>query len=236
MQSKGQIFALTWFCVAAIAVGAGAQTKSDTIRTDTVRNRYTPTGVRVGYDMINPVKTYVQDNFKGWELQADVDFDRYYLVVEYGNWGKNLASDSAAYANTGNYWRAGIDVNFLTKDPERNVFFLGARYGRSVFSETMSVMRYDPAWGHHSDTFRHSDVTASWVELTTGLKVKIWKMVWLGYTARFKFARSAAGSSEMLPYNIPGFGNTDKDTAWGFNYYLLVRLPLRKTPAPPAPK
>lgn len=234
MRSKSLALLFSVLCFAA---NSNAQANErDTIPTDTLRNRYMPTGVRIGYDLISPVKTYVQDDFDGWEVQGDVDFGRYYLALEYGSWGKNLATDSVTYASSGNYWRVGVDVNFLTKDPDRNVFFLGARYGRSVFTESMSVVRYDPVWGLLSETFHHSDVNASWVELTTGLKVKIWKVIWLGYTARFKFALSAAGSAEMLPYNVPGFGNTDKETAWGFNYYLMIRLPLRKAPALPAGK
>lgn len=232
MGSKSLAFVFIVFCFAA-----NAQTdERDSIPQDSVRNRYMPTGVRIGYDVISPIKTTAQDNFEGWEIQGDVDFDRYYLAVDYGSWGRNLASDSTSYASTGRYWRIGVDVNFLTKDPDRNVFFLGARYGRSVFTESMHVVRYDPVWGAFDDTFHQSDVNASWVELATGLKVKIWKFLWLGYTARFKFALSPAGSPEMLAYNVPGFGNTDKETAWGFNYYLMFRLPFRKAPVPSTKK
>jgi len=207
-----------------------AQNTQDSVATDTLRNKYLPTGIRVGYDLLAFGRTRFQDNFQGWEIQGDADFDRYYLAVEYGSWGRNLNSDSARYANTGNYWRAGVDVNFLTTDPDRNMFFLGGRYGRSNYTESMSITRYDPVWGLMADNFYHSGVRAHWIELTTGLRVKIWKIVWLGYTARFKFGLSAKGSSEMLSHDIPGFGSTDKETTWGFNYYLMIRLPVRKAP------
>lgn len=220
-----------------VCLGAGiptsAQEKQDSVGVDSLRSRFLPTGVRVGYDLISAGKTYFQDDFSSWEVQGDIDFNRYYLVVEYGSWSKDRASDSTSYSNSGNYWRVGVDVNFLPNDPDRNTFFLGARYGRSVFSETMHVNRFDPAWGLLSDTFHHNNVGASWIELTTGLKVKIWQWLWLGYTARFKFGLSAKGSDEMLPYDVPGFGLTDKETTWGFNYYLIVRLPVRKAPVPP---
>lgn len=207
-----------------------AQGKMDTLVQDTVRNKYVPTGIRVGIDLLAYGKTRFQDNFTGWEFEGDMDFDRYYLALEYGSWGKKLNSDSAGYENRGTYWRAGIDVNFLTKDPDRNMFFLGARYGRSVFTESMSVTRFDPVWGLLSDNFYHSNVRASWIELTAGLRVKVWKIFWLGYTGRFKFALSNDGTTEMLPHDVPGFGRTNKDTTWGFNYYLMIRLPIRKAP------
>jgi len=210
-----------------------AQDGADTLARDTIRNRFVPTGVRIAADVVSPVKSYFQDNYEGWEFQGDIDFSRYLFTLEYGHWERDHISESATYGNSGNYWRAGIDVNFLTKDPDRNVFFLGARYGQSVFSESMSVSRIDPVWGELSDTFYHSGVNASWIELTTGLKVKIWKIFWLGYTGRLKFGLSTKGSQEMLAYDVPGFGRTDKETTWGFNYYLMIRLPIRK--APPVP-
>jgi hypothetical protein len=213
-----------------------AQEEQDTAKVDTVRNKYLPTGIRVGTDIISLVKTRTQDNFEGWEVQGDIDFNRYYVALEYGTWGRNLHSDSAAYANTGTFWRAGIDVNFLTKDPDRNMFFLGARYGRSVFTESLSMQHYDPNWGATADNFYHTGVNASWLELTAGLRVKIWKIFWLGYTGRLKFALSTNGTEEMLPHDVPGFGRTNEPTTWGFNYYLMVRLPIRKAPSSPPGK
>lgn len=216
---------------------ARSQSEQDTVAVDTVKNKFLPTGVRIGYDVIGFAKSRLQDDFHGWEFVGDVDFNRYYLALEYGNWGRNLMADStASYSNSGNYWRVGIDVNFLTKDPDRNVFFLGARYGRSDFSESMTVLAHNPLWGDMSDTFHHSDIKASWIELTTGLKVKIWKIFWFGYTGRLKFALSTDGSSEMLSYDVPGFGRTDKETTWGFNYYVMIRIPVRKAPPPPPKK
>ena len=216
--------------------GAVFAQEADTLRVDTLKNKYLPTGIRVGVDVIALAKSHFQDDFGGWEIAADVDFDRYLLAVEIGNWGRNFASDSATYGNSGNYWRVGIDVNFLTKDPDRNVFFLGARYAKSVFAESMSVMRYDPVWGLLADKFYHSDVNASWIELTTGLKVKVWKVIWLGYTARFKFALSGDVTEEMLPADIPGFGTADNKVTWGFNYNIMIRLPIRKATVPTSMK
>ena len=212
-----------------------AQDEQNAATTDTVRNKYFPTGIRVGADVISLVKTRTQDNFEGWEVQGDVDFNRYYAALEFGRWGRDLNSDSAVYANRGTFWRAGIDVNFLTKDPDRNMFFLGARYGRSVFTESLNIQRYDPIWGPMDDNFYHANVNAWWIELTSGLRVKIWKIFWLGYTGRFKFALSTKGTEEMIPHDVPGFGRTNKDTTWGFNYYLLIRLPIRKAPPLVAP-
>lgn len=210
---------------------------ADTVKTDTVKNRYLPTGIRFGTDIVAVVKTKTQDDFRGWEMNADVDFNRYFLTGDFGHWERTYVTDSANYSNSGNYWRTGIDVNFLTKDPERNMFFIGFRYGRSKFSEDLTIISSDKIWGDVTRSYANDNVTARWLELTSGIRVKIWQALWLGYTARFKFSLKTKGETEMLPHDVPGYGRTDKDSYWGFNYQLFIRIPFRKMPPlPPAKK
>ena len=214
---------------------SGQQEKKDTVQTDTIKNKYLPTGIRIGTDAISLIKSSYQDNFNGWEINGEIDLNHYYFALEYGKWGKQLSADSASYLNDGRYWRAGVDVNFLKKDPDRNVFFIGARYGHSTFSENLTLTSFDPIWGTLVNDFSNQNVNAWWLELTSGLRVKIWKIFWLGYTGRFKFGLKTDVTPEMLPHDVPGFGRTDKDTTWGFNYYVMLRIPIRKAP-PLAPQ
>lgn len=202
--------------------------RRDTLRVDTVRNRFIPTGVRVGTDIISIIKDRRQADFAGWEANVDVDIHRYLLSFDYGKWGRDFLNDSASYSNNGTYWRAGVDVNFLTRDPERNVFFIGFRYGRSSYSEEMSLLLQDSIWGSLDRTYNNNNVTAGWLELTTGVKVRIWKFIWFGYTARFKFGLSDPKSTVMMSHDVPGYGKTNRDTYWGFNYQVMIRLPLSK--------
>ena len=181
--------------------------------------------------MISLAKSHYVSSFTGWEVNADVDFYRYYLTVDYGSWGRNYVqkNDSGAYANTGNYYRIGVDVNFLTKDPDKNMFFIGMRYGHSVFSEDFNITVNDPIWGASvGQHYMNTNVNAHWLELTTGLRVKIWKIIWMGYTARFKFGLKMSDTPQLLASDVPGFGRTDKIDTWGFNYQIFVRLPLPK--------
>ncbi len=195
---------------------------------DTVRSRYWPTGIRFGTDAFALARGFADESFQGWEVNADVDFYRYYLAVDYGSWARTLQSDSGDYSNDGNYWRAGIDVNFLLKDPDRNMFFLGARFGHSVFSEQLDVITVDPVWGTQEGTYTNTNVKAHWLELTTGIRVKMWKMIWMGYTIRYKFGLNHDATQAMEPHDVPGYGRTDKDAYWGFNYQIFIRLPFRK--------
>jgi hypothetical protein len=208
-----------------------AAQKMDSVKhkADTVKHRFRPTGIRIGTDVISLVKSQYVESFTGWEVNADVDFYRYYLTLDYGSWGRTYFPDGGAYANDGNYYRAGIDVNFLKKDPERNMFFIGFRYGHSNFSEDYIIDITDPLWGSLPDQhYENKNVKANWLELTTGIRVRMYKFIWMGYTARFKFGLNTSDTDVMLPSDVPGFGRTDKETTWGFNYQIFARLPLSK--------
>ncbi len=192
---------------------------------------YVPTGIRVGTDVISLVQNQVDETFSGWEANLDVDFYRYYLAVDYGNWSRIYERDGLSYLNDGNYFRAGVDVNFLTQDPDRNMFFLGGRYGRSTLNEEFFYQEPDDAV-----LARNTDVPGRWFELTTGVRVKIWSFLWMGYTARFKFGLKYGDTPEMVPHEVPGYGRTDRDSYWGFNYQILVRIPVRESPPLPPKK
>jgi hypothetical protein len=213
-----------------IGIACGQKAKPDTVKTDTVKNKYLPTGIRFGTDVLAFAKSSGQSSFSGWEVNTDVDFYRYFLALDYGTWGRTYRADSAGYANHGNYWRIGADINFLLKDPDRNMFFIGGRYGHSSFSENLTIVASDPVWGSLERTYLNPKVTSRWLELTTGIRVKMWKMIWMGYTVRYKFGLKNHGDDEMLPHDVPGYGRTDKTSYWGFNYQIFIRVPFRKTP------
>jgi hypothetical protein len=192
-------------------------------------NKYLPTGVRVGTDVLALGISRYDNTFDGWEVSGDVDFDRYYFVMEFGYWAKDFVTDADVYSNDGRYFRVGADVNFLTKDPDKNMFFLGLRYARSTFSENLSIARTDSLWNTPiNNSYTNNSINGSWFEVTSGIRVKIWKMFWMGYTARFKFALNTNETGDLIPHDIPGYGTTDKDSAWGFNYQIFLRIPVRK--------
>jgi hypothetical protein len=214
-----------------IVTTAAVAQQADTVVVDSLtRINHLPTGIRIGTDLISLGKSQFQDNFTGWEINADIDFYRYFLALDYGSWGRTFTSDSGHYSNDGTYWRAGVDINFLVKDIDRNMFFIGFRYGRANFSEDLNVyvQNYFVDDSFVTLNYSHSGIKAHWFELTSGLRVKVWKMIWMGYTARFKFGLKYGSSENIIPSDVPGYGRTEKDSYWGFNYQLFFRIPLRK--------
>jgi hypothetical protein len=217
-----------------IAFSASAQQKE--VKADTVpkqKKEYAPTGVRIGTDAMSIARNFYDDTFSGWEVNGDVDFYRYLLAVDVGSWSRNFKPDSGSYSSKGSYWRVGADVNFLLKDPDRNLLFFGVRYGRSTFSETYNERTVDPSYGSLFKTHTNTDVNGRWYELTGGIRVKVWKMMWMGYTARFKFGLKTNETGELIPSDVPGYGRTDKDNVWGFNYQIFIRIPVRNAKSGP---
>src|SRR5690242_3971316 len=82
----------------------GTTSEKDTASQSLVM-KYFPTGVRFGTDAVSLVRNTYDETFKGWELNADVDFYRYYLAVDYGYWGRNFEGSGNVYENDGTYFR-----------------------------------------------------------------------------------------------------------------------------------
>jgi hypothetical protein len=205
-----------------------AAQKGDTVKVslDKPKKDFFPTGVRVGVDAVSLIRTQVDDSFSGYEFNADIDFYRYYLNVEMGKWDRTLTTKADDYSNSGTYMRVGIDVNFLKKDPDRNMFFIGARYGWGMYSETYTTTIDDPVWQSQTLTFKNNDMRAGWGELTTGLRVKMFSFFWMGYTARYKFGLNTSDGA-FESNDVPGYGRTFNQSTWGFNYQLMFRIPVR---------
>jgi hypothetical protein len=194
---------------------------------DTVKS-YRPTGIRVGTDMLLLGKSFYKEKFYGWEVSGDIDFYKYLLVVEIGSSGRELnPKGDGFYSNNGNYFRIGSDLNFLQGDPSGNILFFGFRYGRSFFNESLVISSTDPLWGDRLFNVESNGVRGRWLELTTGMRVSVFKYFMLGYTARFKFAPKTTGEGELISYEIPGYGIKDLNIYWGFNYQLLFKIPLK---------
>lgn len=194
---------------------------------DSTARRFIPTGVRIGTDLITLGKSQISQKFEGWEVSADMDVYRFYPTFEFGSWSVRDSLKNGLYTNNGTYYRVGVDVNFLLKDPERNMFFLGFRSGRASYTDFVQYTFTDDAFGTIQTVVTNPEVTAVWTEATAGLRVRVWKVLWLGATARFKFRVFMDGADSLRSYDVPGFGRTFKKSWWGINYQAFVRLPLR---------
>lgn len=196
---------------------------------DTTRLRFLPTAIRFGPDLITVAKNFTNQNFSGFELNIDADtYRRFYPALDIGRWKNTIDLGNGTYNTDGNYFKLGVDVNFLLKDLDRNMFFVGLRYGHSSYNDNVTFTSNDPYFGSVSHSYANSGTRGNWKELTAGVRVKIYKFIWLGMTGRVKLGLNVKGEDVLKTYEVPGYGLTFKNTWYGFNYQILFRIPVRR--------
>lgn len=231
-------------CVALTASGQVVNpdlpTKEDTLeyrrekKPDSLKEKIYFRSLRFGTDVLALILTG-SDRFDGWEVNADADFGRFYLAGDYGRSARNeVTTNGGDYSNNGSYWRVGLDVNILKKDPDRNMLFFGLRYARSEFSDQANLAIMDPYFGPQQYVLSNPQVTAVWGEMVAGLRVKVWKEFWMGFTSRLKLGLSVRGNNELSSYNVPGYGTVTSGFTWGFNYQVFWRIPFERKKKPEA--
>lgn len=205
-------------------------------KTEKIKKDYKPSAIRIGGNISGLIKNVIDNNFNKIEGQTDIDFHNFFFVVDFG-YEKNLfSSGNYNYENKGNYYRIGVQANIQPYNLNRNVFFFGLRYARSQFEDNLNFINFTDKFGNAQFSLSNDNLKAKWFELNTGLKVKIIKQFYFGYTIHFKFIQSFSGNGELIPKNIPGFGKSDKKSTFGFSYYISYNIPFRKKDIPVNPQ
>ena len=196
---------------------------------DTVKISFVPKGLRLGVDLIGATKTIIDSDKRELEFSADIELHRYLVNFEYGQFEvSRLGSDASIYQNKGSYFRTGIDVNLLKKDTDINVLFFGLRYGKATFDDQLQYLQTNALFGDLSYDRTNTNLNARWLEMATGLKLRIINNFWLGFTGRFKFSLKIDESGTLKSHDIPGYGKASEESYWGFNYQLMYRIPFGK--------
>ena len=210
---------------------------------DTVTRReidYRPSALRIGVSINDLIRTVATTQDTRYSFQADLAFDRFMLVGEYGvaeaSQQNNPTFDVAAfsYDSQGSFFRVGVDVNLLKDrqtgryDAADDIILFGLRFARARIDDQLQFQSVNSLWGTTTITQQNEGLAATWVEMTAGVKVEVFKNIFLGYNLRFKFARSFSDDPTLIPYFIPGFGRSDREERFGFDYSIFYRIPLRR--------
>jgi len=178
----------------------------------------------IGMSIFNPERSQ-------FEINTSLDVYKFLLSIDYGLAEWNIQKPNFTYLNKGNYYRIGVDYNLQARDPDQNIFYVGLKYAHSNFIEDFSYQVTDPFYYDYENNINNADISAGWFEANIGMKVKVWKGLYLGWVGRFKFAKSVNyPPSSFENYWIPGYGKGENDTQWGFGYQILYRIPFRKKP------
>jgi hypothetical protein len=207
-------------------------TVNDSIK---IKQKY---GLRFGADIGKLIRSFVDDDYTGFEIIADYRLkNRLYIVGEIGIEEKTTITDYLDITTKGTYLKGGIDYNlyqnWLDMD---NMIFAGFRVGASSFSHTRNsfqVYSIDQYWQPQftsTDGAKFNDLTAIWIELIIGLKAELFNNLYLGLNVQLKGLASETEPEGLENIYIPGFGKTfdSSGIGVGYGYTISYRIPLYK--------
>ncbi|MEQ8533706.1 MAG: DUF6048 family protein [Imperialibacter sp.] len=195
-----------------------------------------PSAVRVGADVFGLAKTALTDGYNRQEIQADIDFNKYFFVLDLGREEIDNSAEGFTHTTNGTFYRAGVDVNLTPYNPNKDVVFFGLRYAHATFDESLAFDYAVPYWGSASVDVTNAGLSAYWIEAVFGMKVKVWKQFYMGYTLRGKFGQKTKGAETLIPYTVPGYGVVTDGGNFGFGYHIYYKLAFRDKAVPLRPK
>ena len=138
---------------------------------------------------------------------------RFFPLVEIGVGSSNHTNETTNnhYKVNAPYYKIGMDYNVLKNRRSGNRIFIGARYGFTSFRYDVDGPDLkDPIYGT-IQPFHYEGLkgTNHWAEAVFGLEAKVWGILRLGWSLRYRLhiynKKSAIGS----PWYVPGFGKND---------------------------
>lgn len=207
---------------------------------DTLKKREKkPYTIRFGLDLSKPFMTQLDKGYFGLELVGDIRlFSEFYGAIELGNEKKTQQSEQINYTTTGNYIKLGFDYNlFKNWKGMNNAIYLGLRIGNSFHKQ--KVNEYEPYQINHywpaeiikkGPEIREQDaLSARWVEVVTGIKVKMINNIYMGFSLRLNRLMSDIRPDNFDNLFIPGFNKKTDENVWGagFNYTITYAIPVK---------
>lgn len=184
-------------------------------------------GVAVSADLTGIAQLALSD-YGQYEAALRVNLrDKYFPVIELGM-GKADANDVATnltYKSTAPYGRIGMDFNVMKNKHDVNRVYVGGRYAFSSFDfDVSSPGITDPVWGDVVEYAHEGNkATWHWMEFVAGIDAKIWKMVRLGWSVRYKRRLSNKDPEIGKPWYVPGYGK-EGGSRIGASFNLIFEL------------
>ena len=216
-----------------LAISVKAQ-QSAVMDTTQYREKY---GLRVGVDISKPIRSILDDTYRGIELVGDYRvYDNFYLSSEIGTEKITFEGDNIETFTNGSYIKIGGDYNAYENWLEmQNAIFVGVRYGFATFSQTLDQYQIYTSSDYFGPDIREDNsettgLTASWAEVMVGIKVEVINNLYLSANVQLKRRIGQNSPSNFDNLAIPGFGRTydSGDFGAGFGYTVSYLIPFYK--------
>ena len=184
-------------------------------------------GVYVFADLAGPLQMAFTDSGQA-EGGVQVNLKgRFFPVFEagYGMANSKNEETKTSFKTNSPYFRIGCDYNALKRKNTPYKLLIGLRYAVSPFKfsiENPSVT--DPIWNtNQAISLENISQTYHWAEAVVGVNVKIYKMLHLGWTLRYKYKVASTGANNIVPHYAPGFGSGGTSN-FGGTFNIIIAL------------
>ncbi|HAI19504.1 MAG: hypothetical protein CMP05_12985 [Xanthomarina sp.] len=213
--------AILFFCT----IGQAQNDSIVSTKTDSLKYKESY-GLRLGGDLGKLIRSFIDDEYKGFEINADFRLTKkWYVAGEIGVEEKDTDNDYLNATTQGSYFKAGVDYNaYENWYGMENMIYGGFRVGASTFSQTLNsygVYAQDQYWSPQltsNESQKFSGLSALWGEFIVGLKVEVLNNLYLGLNAQFKYLISQDQPDNFENLYIPGFQKTYDSGGFGFGY------------------
>jgi hypothetical protein len=227
-------FTISILCLLLVCASTLAQT--DSIPSDSLR--YTQKyGLRLGSDVSKLVRTFLDEDYSGFEINGDYRLTRtLYVAGEIGFEENTTSNDQLNSTANGSYFKGGIDYNMYKNWlGMENMIYAGFRVGAASFKQTLNsytVYQTNQSWPpttvNSGEEF--NGLSAIWGELIIGIKAEVFNNVYVGLNAQLKGRITEKEPNNFENIFIPGFGRTYDSGSFGigFGYNISYLIPLFK--------
>ena len=144
---------------------------------------------------------------------------RYFPIVELGIGTSNHTNETSNlhYKVHSPYYRVGMDYNVAKNARSMGRIFVGVRYGFSSYKyDVDGPNMIDPVYGTIT-SFCYTGVRGinHWGEFVAGLETRVWGMLHLGWSIRYKMRIYNKRTLVDNAWYVPGFGKNDTHALGG---------------------
>lgn len=211
--------------------------KKDTLKV--YKQKY---GLRAGFDAGKIIRTLVDDNYKGFEINGDFRISRtLYVAAEIGTEEKITNEDLYNFKSSGSFLKVGVDINtYENWYGMENLIFIGFRVASSTFKHKINDYRIyntNQYWdegeliGSNENILGESDsLSAVWLEIILGLKAEIFTNLFIGAGVQLHYLASEKAVDNFPNLYIPGYNKTTSGSKFGvgYNYNISYLIPIFK--------
>lgn len=176
-------------------------------------------GVSVSFDVAGAVMA-VCTPYGQYEGAARLNlYGKFFPIFEMGVGVSNHTDDDTDlhYKVHSPYWRVGVDYNFVKDRRSGNRIFAGIRYGFSTYKfDVDGPDLVDPVYGG-TLPYKFTGIrgTNHWGEAVFGLEARVWGILHLGWSIRYRLRFYNKGNTLGNAWYVPGYGKNGSHAIGG---------------------